>query len=75
MASEAAAPNYAVGHTVFHRMDAAQYVPMKLSLRLLWIYPMQATLEKASIDEVYVDVTTLVEKELMVRKTEYHFYK
>ena len=28
--------------------------------------PLQAILEKASIDEVYVDVTPLVEKELMV---------
>ena len=27
---------------------------------------MQASLEKASIDEVFVDVTTLVEKELLV---------
>ena len=33
---------------------------------------MQATLEKASIDEVYVDVTPLVEKELMVKVLELH---
>lgn len=32
-------------------------------LVLLW---MQAIIEKASIDEVYMDVTTMVEKELRV---------
>lgn len=31
------------------------------------LWRVQASLEKASIDEVFVDVTTLVEKELLVR--------
>ena len=33
----------------------------------LWHHcPMQATIEKASIDEVYIDVTAMVDKELQV---------